>query len=205
MYCNITNVLFCSVPEEIFTVDSKAPTSFDSYGTPGDNQELVGKLVLPPNQVQYTNHKQQKYIFIKFLRRIWRIGWVVPGLFEEKDEFILIFKIVLVQNRPPKQQRRPLPFLMYLSFFYTTFGEGSCFVLLSPPCVGFSFGRCLSKTLPAGPQVLNIFIFIFCAQRLKSNVDYLCKQILHAQNEILNHNKVREAAYSSPERRCHGL
>ena len=70
MYCNITNVLFCSVPEEIFTVDSKAPTSFDSYGTPGDNQELVGKLVLPPNQVQYTNRKQQKYIFIKFLRRI---------------------------------------------------------------------------------------------------------------------------------------
>ena len=62
MYCNITNVLFCSVPEEIFTVDSKAPTSFDSYGTPGDNQELVGKLVLPPNQVhwystQITNNK----------------------------------------------------------------------------------------------------------------------------------------------------
>jgi hypothetical protein len=38
------------VPEEIFTVDSKAPTSFDSYGTLGDAEEL-GQLTQPAKQV----------------------------------------------------------------------------------------------------------------------------------------------------------
>ena len=52
--------------------------------------------------------------------------------FEEEDEFILFFHIILVQFilfiksfqqgivqiLSPKQQRRPLPFLLYLTFFY---------------------------------------------------------------------------------------
>ena len=37
-------------------------------------------------------------------------GWIAPGWFEEKDEFILFFKIVL------KLTWRPLPFLLYLFY-----------------------------------------------------------------------------------------
>ena len=56
-----------------------------------------------------------------------RIRWIAPGWFEEKYEFILFFKIVLVQiacaaknlikSEPQNQQRRLLPFLLSLSFF----------------------------------------------------------------------------------------
>ena len=53
---------------------------------------------------------------------------IASGWFEENDEFSLFFKIAQVENIqrgkelnkfcPPKQQRLPLPFLLYLSFFY---------------------------------------------------------------------------------------
>ena len=55
-------------------------------------------------------------------RTIWKRGWIAPGWFEEKDEFVIIFRIFLVQNSwrgkelnklcPPKQQRQPVPFIL---------------------------------------------------------------------------------------------
>ena len=67
---------------------------------------------------------------VKSTRTNWRIGWITPGWFEEKGQIH-----PTLQNRPsakklarqwillilsPKKQRRPLPFLLYLSFFYVS-------------------------------------------------------------------------------------
>ena len=57
--------------------------------------------------------------FIQFLaaqlfltKTNWRIGWIGPGWFGEKDEFILFFKIVLMQNtwRVPQTSAKTFAF-----------------------------------------------------------------------------------------------